>query len=65
MASLYHLLDTDKLEKQTIMKERSMYLFIHTRKSNLDGMFEKIIKYPVAINDDIPNEQNRRLIKSV
>ncbi len=46
------------------MTSEKRSILVLTLKSNSNENEEKIVVYPKPINDDIPNEQKRRLIKS-
>ncbi len=67
MSSLFQVGTRKKIDRAKINAKKKIVsiCFVLTLKSNPDEIFEKIAKYPVAINDDTPNEQKRRLMKSV
>ena len=58
---------TETLEKFDRIEDKGKnesFSFILTLKSKLPEVVEYIARYPLPINDDIPNEQNCRLIRS-
>jgi hypothetical protein len=49
---------------RTSNNERKLFDFILTLKFNTKEVVGKTYIYPVLMNDDIPNEQKRRLMNS-